>query len=282
MEPKVDYLFCITTGRSGSDYVSQLFSHVVGCAAFHEPVPVGNGEAMRSYLAGDPDPMRRVVQQKVENIKAIRRDGRIYVETNHCFIKGFGWLIPEYLPEERIGVLILSRDRSKIAESTFRVGSSPLEPNGRDWVMTPGVKIPLVAPPQRLVPARATYFLFRALRWFLRSEKLYRRGSLPPSQGPKWMLRYELECLHWYVDETTARSQAYQERFNKMKYYAVDVEQLNTLDEVRTMLAYFGCMAKESIRSVIGRPTNLKRSTTNTSALISGFEMEHLITSRRN
>lgn len=256
MEQRIDYIFCITTGRSGSEYLKTLFSLVSGCQAFHEADPVGNGDTMRRYLDGDPEPIRSLVQQKVELIKQIKRQCRIYVETNHCFIKGFGWFIPQYLPEDRIGVIVLSRTPSEIAESTLGIGCSPLTPFGRDWIITPSIKNPLIRPPKRLFSPRTSYSLFRFLKWLCRGERFNRAGS----RILDWLTIYELECLKWYVDETAAQARAFQKRFKRIKYYEVNIENLNTLDEVNKMFDYFGCTAKESLISVIGKPTNLKRN----------------------
>lgn len=142
---QMKYIFCINTGRSGSDYLSKIFDHVSGCQSFHEPNPICNGQVMYRYALGELEPMRKAVREKVEAIKK-KGESLLYVEINHCFIKGFGWFIPQYFPEENIGVIFLKRERSKIAESLMRVGASPLDKLGRKWISTPEMKEPLVPP----------------------------------------------------------------------------------------------------------------------------------------
>ncbi len=51
MGQKVDYIFSINTGRSGSHYLSNIFNHVTGCCSFHEPYPYCRDKVMRKYLA---------------------------------------------------------------------------------------------------------------------------------------------------------------------------------------------------------------------------------------
>lgn len=90
MKGTTDYIFCISSGRSGSHYLQTLFHHVSDCRAFHEADPIGNGGAMRRYARGDMGPMRTIVERKAAIIRGLKRECRLYVETNHCFIKGLG------------------------------------------------------------------------------------------------------------------------------------------------------------------------------------------------
>jgi len=257
MEQKVDYIFCINTGRSGSDYLARLFSHVLGCCAFHEPMPICNGQAMKQYLSGDPKLINTLVQQKIEMIQESMRDCKLYVESNHCFIKGFGWFIPQCLPEDRIGVVILTRDKTKIADSYFKLGDTPLQPTALNWLISPGVNHPFTRPPRRFfLSSKMTHILFRILKIPFRGGQYYKKIFLTKPQTPQWIVNYELECLKWYVDETAARTRAFQKKFPKIKYYEVDIENLNDIEEVTKMLNYFGCSPKSSLMSVVGKPTN--------------------------
>ncbi len=91
MKGSVDYIFSINTGRCGSHYLSVIFSHVPGCRSFHEPEPVGNGRVMRRYLQGHAGPMKRLAERKARLVQDLRSHCRLYFESNHRFIKGFGW-----------------------------------------------------------------------------------------------------------------------------------------------------------------------------------------------
>lgn len=259
MKRKTGYLFCISTGRSGSNYLTEIFKHVSGCQSFHEPKPIGNGKLMNRYLQGDVESMRRLTQEKVEVIKEAKRNYQLYAETNHCFIKGFGWFIPQHLPEDNIGVIILKREKYKIAQSLLRTGCSPFCRFGRDWIITPDIKDSLVSLPKKLVFPRTMYqytrlikFLFRSNRFFVR--KVFRQEL----KYPQWLINYELECLKWYVEETYAKAEAFKQQYPRIKYYEVDIEDLNSLESVQQMLAYFGYSGKESLIDVVGKPTNLK------------------------
>lgn len=260
MRRPVDCIFCITTGRSGSHYLATIFGQVAGCRALHEPAPVGNGRPMRQYAKGRPGPIQAVAREKARKIKDILEHNNLYVETNHCFIKGFGWFMPEHFTEERLGVIILKRSKPKVVASYMRVGTSPLNWMGRLWITTPEVRNPLVKPPAFILPPRATYHAARALRFaFSRVGALW--GKLFRSQRglPRWLNRYELDCLKWYVDETAAQAEAFQNRFQRIRYYEVDVESLDNLGNVHQMLEHFGCERTESLADIVGKATNLKQ-----------------------
>lgn len=267
MKIETNYIFSINTGRSGSDYLRKIFNNVSGCRSCHEPSPIGNGKVMYRYSQGDLESMRKYSQEKVVAIKVLKGDYQVYVETNHCFIKGFGWFIPQYLPEERIGVIILKREKPKIADSLLRIGCSPLNKLGRDWISTPDMKDPLVTPPNMLISPRVTYQCVRFTKFFLlRGTSFFIRKILRKElQHPQWLMNYELECLKWYVEETNAKAAAFRQQYPNIKYYEANIEDLNTLESVQQMLAYFGCSGKESLIDVIGNPTNLKRTESETS-----------------
>jgi len=256
MNPRPDCIFCITTGRSGTDYLTRLFSHLPGCRSFHEAKPIGNGRAMRQFALGRPELMQQVARSKAENVTRIRQEYALYFESNHCFIKGFGWYLPEHIPAERIGVIILGRDKSKVAHSLLRIGCSPLLPGGRQWVMTPDRKQPLIAPPRTVVTyqgARLARFAVDRVDDF--AHTMFGRTVL----GPQWLADYELSCLEWYVEETRARAEAYRRRFPSITYYETRLEDLNTFAAVRRMLGHFGYTAPEALRRVVGIPTNQKK-----------------------
>lgn len=168
--------------------------------------------------------------------------------------------MPDYLPEERIGVIILKREKSSIAESMLRTYCTPLERAGRKWITTPDVRNPLVPPPAIMLSPRATYYLAYALKFAFRCARFSCRELLGRRlRTPRRLVGHELECLGWYVEEIAAQAQAFGERFKGIKYYEVDIGNLNSLGGVEEMFDYFGCTAEDSLNGVIGKGTNLKR-----------------------
>src|SRR5690606_1487636 len=133
----VEYIFCIGTGRNGTDYLRSIFAHVEGCVAEHEPVPRCNREPMRKFLNGNEGAMRPLMPAKLAQIERSRAGAPVYMESNHCFIKGFGWLIPEHIDQKKIAVITVSRESSRIVDSYMRIGSTCLSENGRNWQIMP-------------------------------------------------------------------------------------------------------------------------------------------------
>ncbi len=260
MDKTTDYIFSINTGRSGSQYLKTLFDHVAGCQAFHESQPIGNGRAMRHYAKGHQGLMKELAQEKALRIETIKRDCDVYVETNHCFIKGFGWILPQYIPQDRMGVIVLKRDPSKIARSLLRIGCSPLMPFGRHWITTPDKRNSLVVPPAVLGSPTVSYTVSLGVSFVYEiARRLFTKVFRVKLQPPHWLANYEFDCLLWYVHETAAQAAAFKARFPRIKYYEVDIEELNSLEQVHKMLAFFGCRGAESLSAVVGVPTNLKR-----------------------
>jgi hypothetical protein len=258
MKPKVKYLFCINTGRSGSHYLHEIFKHVENCQVWHEAQPIGHGKVMRDYFFGKPELMQELTAKKVEEIQQVKKESDCYIETNHCFIKGFGWFLPKYIPQEEIGVLILRRNPAQIVDSLLRINCSPLAIAGQTWVLTPDIKNYCIEPPNWLISPKVTYELFCLLKRLLLSKKLYSLLNIQFRQIENLIDKYEKECLRWYVDETNALSISYQEKFPNIKYFQVDVESLNNIENIRELLNYFGLSEKSTIEKVIGKPTNLK------------------------
>jgi len=200
--------------------LKNLFDHVSNCIAYHEPSPIGNGKAMRLYSKGHSEAIEEISRLKINKIRYIMQNNNYhtYVETNHCFIKGFGFFISNYISEEKIGVIIIKRDQTKIAKSLLRISCSPLTPDGRKWIITPTLKEPQIAPPAVLIFPKITFyiayflkFIFRCARFVIR--KLFKKEL----QTPTFLSKYELDCLNWYLEETTERGKNFKKKFPNMK-----------------------------------------------------------------
>ena len=69
---------------------------------------------------------------------------------------------------------------------------------------------------------------------------------------PRWLSRYERDCLHWYVDETNAMATAFAARFPNITYVSVDITDLNSVASVNQMANAFGWQLQETAKEVIG------------------------------
>ena len=89
--PSTKRIFCINTGRAGSQYLQSLLATAERTAALHEPVPTMSGGALREAMEhGSPSPT--LVNAKLDAIDdraCSLPPGWTYAETTHMFIKTF-------------------------------------------------------------------------------------------------------------------------------------------------------------------------------------------------
>lgn len=216
----IKYIFSINTGRSGSDYLTELLAKAKNSVSLHEGFPIMNGAPMQAFNEGDDSPLAALMPAKVAQIKKKRGSGQhIYCETNHTYIKGWGHLLPDtYLPQEEIGVIMLHRDVEKTAQSLLRVHDVPGASEwSRTWYLTPSARRNLSQP-----PAKATL----------------------------------LGLCQWYVQEIQLRGQAYKKRFPRITYFECDLEQLNDYDFVCHMFETFGLVPSAGLEEAVGRVFN--------------------------
>lgn len=254
MTSPIKYIFCINTGRSGSKYLTEIFSHVPNCISLHEPEPIGNKKVMRKFLNGDISHMRELSKLKIQAIQSADINS-LYVETNHCFIKGWGWFIPEHISQNEIGVIILDRDANEISKSLMRLLCSPLLKRGQNWMICPDIKSPLTQPPYRFISAKISYLLLRFVKKLFK-RKPSSKKILPTT--PDWLSQYELECCNWYISEVGAMAERYKNRFPDIKYYDVNLNEINSIKGINSMLSYFGFSADETVNDIINKKINTK------------------------
>ena len=218
----VRYLFCINPGRSGSDYLTGLLRHAHDCVSVHEGLPIMNGLPMQRFNEGDERALGDLMPLKWKAIERQRgRRHRVYSETNHSFIKGWGWLVPDaYADQQEIGVVVLRRDPSKVALSLLRLHD---------------------------VPGTSTF----SRTWYLSPTASRNVTKAPESDDP-----YEL--CRWYAEEIYRRADDYRRRFPKVRYYDCEVEQLNDLPGVQGLFKTFGLKPKPTLSGVVGQRFNTR------------------------
>lgn len=248
----VKYIFCISTGRSGTAYLSKLLSQLNDCNAYHEQKPLLHNKLMRDYLGGNKEPLMQELPKKLELI--FKNSKPIYVDTSHIFIKSFGWEIPHHIPHHEIGVIILKRDKENVSSSTQRVHSGPFTYLGRKWILAPYKKA-IVKPPINGL----TYNMYRYVLkgyWILKGET-----KSEVKKYPRFFNNKSLELINWYYDEIYALGNKFQKTFPKINYLELNLDELNKIDGFEKIVKAFRLEAfydKELVKSVIGKPTNLK------------------------
>lgn len=256
-KPKIQAIFSINTGRSGSAYLATMLSEASNCVSHHEPAPDGFGPALQAYNRGDAAAMTDVARAKAVQIQEAAGKGLIYAETNHCFVKGFGWPLMEIIDPTSVGIVILRRDPEKIAQSMFRLGTSALSFAGQKYYLTPDRRNPIITPPPFFgVPGRLGYQIARGV-----SRRLQRtRKSLGFStkQGMPFQ-RYQHASIRWYIHEMAALEHLFREKYPHASYYEIDIEMLNDATQLQQLCNYFELEIDSANIEGLGNPVNLKR-----------------------
>ena len=260
MTKRINYLFCINTGRAGSHYLSKIFSHVDYAVSTHEMHPIGHSTPMINFLKGKPKSMEALAKIRLKNITSLAMSGRAYLETNHMFIKGYGWYFAKNLPAQEIGVIILTRDKDKVVDSLCRVGGTPLNYIGRHWYFTPNIKDPICPPPRfwRLPPRLSYKLIFGMSTIAKQLNKIYNRTGIKLFKYADFFHRYNRESAAWYYDETYALGEKFKSTHPNIRYYEVNLDDLNNPEKVNQIMDYFGLSLRKTITDVIGVPSNLK------------------------
>jgi hypothetical protein len=112
----VTKIFCLTSGRTGTKYLSYLFkNNIQDCVGKHEPSPTMFGKPVYWYTTGNNEKLKEIFQKKVNIINKFNTN--LYVETNHAFLKSFSDLAIEFFPDLKLIHAI--RNPLKVAKSNF-------------------------------------------------------------------------------------------------------------------------------------------------------------------
>lgn len=141
-------IFCINSGRAGSQYLAQLFKTAHDVQSFHEASPKMMGEPLRMINALPLEATREARRIKVSAIADSLRKMRpheIYAETNHMFIKTFfDVVLAEF---SNVDVVILRRSLPYVLKSFIELGYySPLNPVAPDWMSSPNAATAALRP----------------------------------------------------------------------------------------------------------------------------------------
>ena len=113
-------IFTVTTGRSGTSFLSYQLSHLKKVDVFHEPEPRFNLHFHKA-IQNNQYAKRFLGDVKLQFISKLPHS--IYIESSHFFCKGFFEPLIEmgYVPD----LILLSRDRIKVAKSLYELDTIP-------------------------------------------------------------------------------------------------------------------------------------------------------------
>ncbi len=237
------FVFVATTGRSGTDSLTTILKSIDGAITYHEPHPimVNNPQLKRDdqffHL------VRRFESLKKVYIRRAAIGHKVYVETNHLFIKNFCY--PAAIEfKEKMKVIHLYRDPISVAASFFNIGSIPGE--------TEAGMTYLCAPSDR-------------------DNVLQLNEFIETYEGTDKSM---MKCL-WYYYEIEARTKRFHSIFPDIKMSHIQTKELSDFDAVLRLFSELEIEYDENtLKSVIG--THLNQKSTRKAKENNSLDREHI------
>jgi len=126
-------IFTVTTGRSGTGYLSKALSFLPNVASYHEPEP-SFSNVMRLAQKNANIAYEFWVDKKLPHIASV--PAQVYIETSHLFCKGFVEPLLElgFTPD----IIILTRPHREVATSMYQLDTIPgLTDKGLRYYLSP-------------------------------------------------------------------------------------------------------------------------------------------------
>lgn len=113
-------IFTVTTGRSGTGYLSKALSLLPKVASYHEPEP-SFSNVMRLAQKNENIAYEFWVEKKLPRI--VSKPAQVYIETSHLFCKGFVEPLLElgFTPD----IIVLTRPHREVATSMCQLDTIP-------------------------------------------------------------------------------------------------------------------------------------------------------------
>ncbi len=217
------FIFCATTGRSGTETLSRLINVATNVRSLHEPYPKMKNDTTLRYGMSLKD-----VFYTIKRI-AIRRNSigfDHYFEANHLFITNYAdYAVDEF--GKKIKVIHLRRDPVSVAKSFFSIDSIPgMTSSGRKWMPD---------------PLDSNNVLCLTSLWDKLTHPFYR-------------------CL-WFWYEVEARIVEFKKRYPFVEVYFLQTKDLNNLNKITELFSQFEFKYdKIELADAVGKHYNVKSS----------------------
>ena len=117
-------IFCINSGRSGSNYLAKLLDSAVGVYSFHEPNPkmIGNNlNLINQYKYEQTFRKRNFKVVRIKDSLLQLPEKSVYCETSHMFIKTFFDVVMQGFLGQ-VEVIVLRRYLPRVVKSFIELG----------------------------------------------------------------------------------------------------------------------------------------------------------------
>jgi len=226
-KPYESYIFVISTGRSGTGTLFEIFNTIEDTVAYHEPKPIMNDTLMIDNNNNNSTKAKEIffkVKSNIIQYDNIFKKNKNYMESNHMFIKSFHEFAYD-LYKNKLKVIYLHRNPILVAKSFYEIGSIPGTNKGNKWLLDYKAKNNLLQLKNEL-------------------ENDYKHDYY--------------KCL-WYCYEIEKRANKFQKEHSDLKFIKIDTEELNNAKTVENLLNFLNCKFNDKIlNKTVGKKFNQK------------------------
>ena len=215
-------LFCINSGRSGSNYLSRILGTANEIRSYHEAEPTMTGEYLHMINTAPYSASfyRRKIKSKAINriLRELPPEG-IYCETSHMFIKTFFDVIIENF--KHVEVIILRRELPLVLKSFIELNYfSPENTVWPHWMSSPNAQT----------------------------------AALPCIGSDEELDHYD-RCIAYLID-IEARAQRFKKDYSSVKTHEIRLESLNNYDKVSNLFQDLRIIPTDKTKEIIGQVIN--------------------------
>lgn len=180
------YVFVCSTGRCGTNTISDVFSKAQEVRSLHEPYPTMY--ANQSDLPLKHQQRLSLQKRKHLNILKASRKKFAYIESNHMFIKTFFDVAYNLLPLDKIKLIHVSRDPFSVASSFYSIDSIPGKPpTGDRFLLDPFGPGNLIDLSKELNSDVYSHDFFKCLWYWYEVEERIAEAKKRTSKRVEWL-----------------------------------------------------------------------------------------------
>jgi hypothetical protein len=223
----IGYIFCINSGRAGSEYLATLLGTAANAHAFHEPEPQMIGNCLHSVTQNGLRKTfaeRRIKSKAIVKIAGQYPAQAVYVETNHMFIKTFYDVVLHDL--KNVQVIHLQRDLLQTLKSFVQLCYfSDQNSAWPDWMISPNAHTAAIKP-------------------IADDDKLD-----------------YIDLSIAYLIDIEARAAAFRQMYPHIPFHEADINDLNDLGKTKALFSALGLSFTAETEKTVGEKINQRSST---------------------
>ncbi len=215
-------IFCINSGRSGSNYLSEILGTAEEVCSYHEAKPSMTHQYLTMINTSNYKTSfskRQVKNVAIKDTLLQLPDGKIYFESNHMFIKTFFDVVVQEFP--KVKVIILRRYLPKVLKSFIELG----------------------------------YFSDRNRHWkFWMSSPNAVTAAIPCIDVDQNLDQWDLSIA--YLIDIEARAKRFQQEHPEINIYEVRLEALNNFTNVESLFEQLNITLTDATQKMYSQKIN--------------------------